>query len=469
MELIDLFAEKDVVAYVLENPSSLPDTKKIIKEVVFSNDHLKQIYLACVELYEQQNTFTRSEVFRLLKSKNQEEVGKDMLKIRVEGFLELEPTLEKLNDLFHKRRILETSHSLTDMIAEGKDAGEIYLRLSNLLEKVESDNIYDADVFDSSELFDEVLEDYDKYVGNEKISGVTTGSRSLDYITGGWKEGLIVIGARPSMGKTIVGLDIAKQSAKSGIPTFFVSLEMNGKDLFQRLISSEMPEFAYSDLMNYRIAREDIDRIKVSKAKSLKELPLFIYDSDNRDVNFLMGIITAQVRKNKIGLIVIDYLQLMRDSQIKDQSDFAQVSNISNKIQKLTRRLNIPIVALSQLSRQVEGRADKRPMLADIRSSGNIEQDASIVIGLHRPAYYQDDEEYNSLTEEEKHLLEYIILKNRNGQTGLTKRYVDVKTNRVSDTFDLYKFEDTPFKVDFKNSKINQIPNEFDSEDYIPF
>lgn len=469
MELIDIYAEKDIVAYLLENPSSLPDIKKSLRPQALSNETLKHAYLSCIELYEQKDTFTRAEVFRDLKSKNLEADGKEILKIRVDGILNTDEVVNRLNDLLHKRRLLDTSHQVTDMIAENVDAGSIYMKLAILMEGMEAESIYDVDILSSDEIFERVIKNYEECVGNEKISGVTSGSRLLDYATGGWKEGLVVIGARPSMGKTIVGLDVAKVSAKAGTPTLYISLEMNSIDLYQRLISSEVPQFTYSDLMNYRMNREDIERIKQSKARMLKELPLFIYDSDNRDVNFIANIITAQVRRNKVGLVVIDYLQLMRDSQIKDQSDFAQVSSISNKIQKLTRKLNIPIIALSQLSRNVEGRGDKRPMLADIRSSGNIEQDASIVIGLHRPAYYHDDDSYETLSEDDKHLLEYIILKNRNGQTGITRRYVDVKTNRVSDSFDLYKFEDKPFEIQYKNSKINEIDNGFESEEYEPF
>ena len=469
MELSNLIFEKDIIAYLIENPSHTRDIAQVLTPHVFTNDTLQLSYICCIELFEFKGTFGRSDLFRSLKSKGIEKEANQILTITSDGIIDIQQTMNTLNEMYHKRKLVDTSHKIIDMISAGIDSEGIYYSIEEMINKSDSENFFNQEVLDSSKIFDEVIEDYTEYVGKEKISGVTTGSRGLDYVTGGWKEGLAVIGARPSMGKTIVGLDFAKQSAKSGVPTLYVSLEMNSKDLFQRLISSECPEFSYTDLMNYRMSREDIDKIQNSKAKELKDLPLYIYDSDNRDVNYIVNLITTQARRNKVRMVVIDYLQLMKDSLIKDQSDFAQVSSISNKIQKLTRKLNIPIIALSQLSRNVEGRADKRPMLSDIRSSGNIEQDASIVIGLHRPSYYTEDTEYSELSDDEKHLLEFVVLKNRNGQTGTTKRYVDVKTNRVSDTYDLYEFGNEPYKVVFSDSKINEIPNEFDTENYEEF
>lgn len=468
MELDNVFLERDIISYILENPSHTEDIAKVLTPHVFTDSTLQLSYIACIELYEFKGVFGRSDLFRALKSKGVDKEANQILTIATDGIIDIQATMDRVNELYHRRKLLDASHKVIELLSSGQNSEGIYYTLEELITKNNEENFFNTEVVDSSKVFDNVIQDYEEFVGKEKISGVTTGSRTLDYATGGWKEGLIVIGARPSMGKTIVGLDLAKQSAKSGMPTLYISLEMNSKDLFQRLISSEVPEFSYTDLMNYRMTREDIDRIKESTAKGLKELPLYIYDSDNRDVNYLVNLITTQTRRNKIKMVVIDYLQLMKDSLIKDQSDFAQVSSISNKVQKLTRKLGLPIVALSQLSRNVESRGDKRPMLADIRSSGNIEQDASIVIGLHRPSYYQDDIDYEQMSDEEKHLLEFVVLKNRNGQTGITKRYVDVKTNRISDVYDLYDFDRLP-RIDYKDSKINEIPNGFDSETYEEF
>jgi replicative DNA helicase len=146
------------------------------------------------------------------------------------------------------------------------------------------------------------------------------------------------------------------------------------------------------------------------------------------------------------------------------------VSSVSNKIQKLTRKLNIPIIVLSQLSRTIESRGDKRPSLSDLRSSGNIEQDASIVIGLFRPDYYAIAEARasNQPEPEMTHILDYVILKNRNGRTGSAERYCDIMTNRVNDDKEmLFRFAQPD--IIYKDSKINELPNNFEKETIIPF
>ncbi|KAF2379334.1 hypothetical protein BSN82_17130, partial [Acinetobacter baylyi] len=118
-----------------------------------------------------------------------------------------------------------------------------------------------------------------------------------------------------------------------------------------------------ADIKANRITQEDVQKIRRSNARELKALPIFFYDSDNRDINYLSMVLTTECRKNKIDIVVIDYMQLIRDNQMRGQDDFSQVSSVSNKIQKLTRKLNIPIICLSQLSRGAEGRSDKRPQL----------------------------------------------------------------------------------------------------------
>jgi replicative DNA helicase len=176
-------------------------------------------------------------------------------------------------------------------------------------------------------------------------------------------------------------------------------------------------------------------------------------------------ILTGECRKNKIDIVVIDYMQLIRDNQMRGQDDFSQVSSVSNKIQKLTRKLGIPIVCLSQLSRGAEGRSDKRPQLSDIRSSGNIEQDASVVIGLYRPYYYaQAEARANNLpVPDMDYTLEFIILKQRDGMTGGIIRYCDVTTNRIADEQDeLFRF--TAQEPAYKNSVLSKMEVDFDND-----
>lgn len=471
-EIVDPLLELDLVSYLLEQPHYTTEAVKIIDDEAFTNPLNKAIYSACVELSQVQGTFTRYDVFRLLKTK-EAKLGinsAEMLKFLPNRTIELTEVCVELKEMHTKRKMFDIANDISKRIIEGEDADTIQASLHIRVDELIEGSRATKEVTHLQEIYDNVIKDLGANAGQVKYSGIDTGSRLLNYTFGGWQSGMIVIAARPSMGKTIVGLEHAKSAAKTGKNVLFFSLEMPKESLIYRFISSEATEYTYADLGSYRVSKEDIEKIKDSDAKMLRQLPIYFYDSDNRDINYLSNIAVAETRKNKIDMIVIDYLQLIRDNQIKEQTDFAQVSSVSNKIQKLTRKLNIPIIALSQLSRTIEGRADKRPSLSDLRSSGNIEQDASVVIGLYRPDYYAvaDARASNMPEPEMSHILDYVILKNRNGRTGSAERYCDIMTNRVNDDKEML-FRFTQPDIIYKDSKINEIPNNFDSEPIIPF
>ena len=472
-EIVDPMLELDVVSFLLEQPHYTADALKIIGEDAFTNPLNKGVYSACVELSQTQGTFTRYDVFRLLKSK-ESKLGinsSEMLKFLPNRVIELTEVCVELKEMQTKRQMFDIANDISKRIMDGEDADTIQASLHIKVDELIEGSRSSKEVSHLQEIYDDVMKDLGANAGQVKFSGIDTGSRLLNYIFGGWQNGrMIIIAGRPSMGKTIVGLEHAKCGAKAGKNVLFLSLETSKEDLTHRFISSEASEYTYADLGSYRVSKEDIEKIKDSDAKMLRKLPIYFYDGDNRDVNYLSNIAVAETRKNKIDMIVIDYLQLIRDNQIKDQSDFAQVSSVSNKIQKLTRKLNIPIIVLSQLSRTIESRGDKRPSLSDLRSSGNIEQDASIVIGLFRPDYYAIAEARasNQPEPEMTHILDYVILKNRNGRTGSAERYCDIMTNRVNDDKEmLFRFAQPD--IIYKDSKINELPNNFEKETIIPF
>lgn len=458
--LIDTMLEDDLIAYLLDQTHYTPETNKIIDASAFTSTLNKASYEALVELSNVSSTFTRFDVFRVLKSKELE-LGIDsssILKMLNRRVFDLSDVCFQLKELSVKRNISDIVGKVNLQILNGEDSTTIQSTLYQGIDSLQNDSSIDNEVIGIKEIYDDVIKDLSNNAGKSKYSGIDTGSRLLNYTFGGWQSGMIVIAARPSMGKTIVGLEHAKAAAISGKNVLFLSLEMPKESLMYRVISSEAIEYNYSDIGAYRISKEDIEIIAKSDAKLIRDLPIFFYDSDNRDMNYISTIIACECRKHKIDLVVIDYMQLIRDNQIKDQGDFAQVSSVSSKIQKLTRKLNIPIIALSQLSRSIESRSDKRPSLSDLRSSGNIEQDASIVIGLYRPDYYATSEARasNMPDPEFTHELDYVILKNRNGRTGSAIRYCDVTTNRVNDDKQsLFRF-DKP-----SNTGLNTIYTEF--------
>ena len=252
------------------------------------------------------------------------------------------------------------------------------------------------------------------YDNKQAITGTPSGYNDLDELLSGLQpSALIVVGARPAMGKTAFGLGAAANAAmKSNKPVIYFSLEMGHLELTQRLLSSEGRVDA-THLRNGSITDSDWQKITKAMGK-LAEAPLWIDDNPNTTVME----IRAKARRLKsrvgdIGLIVVDYLQLM-SGRSNAESRQVEISEISRGLKILARELQTPVMALSQLSRALELRADKRPMLADLRESGAIEQDADVVMFLYR------DEVYNADTAD-KGMAEVIVAKHRNGPTGVCR------------------------------------------------
>ena len=241
------------------------------------------------------------------------------------------------------------------------------------------------------------------------VTGVSTSFTELDHLTSGFQPGeFSVIAARPSMGKTALSLNIAYSACLNGKKTAFFSLEMAKEQILMRLISLS-GKVPLSHLRSGQIKTEDWDKLLLSAGR-LKELPFFVDDS-----SFLSPFeIRSRARRLKaqegLDLLILDYLQMMG---LKDniESREREVSEISRLLKSIAKELNIPVVALSQLNRGVEGRTNRRPLLSDLRESGSIEQDADLIMMLYREDYYKSDSD-------KKGQAELILNKQRNGPTG---------------------------------------------------
>ena len=244
-----------------------------------------------------------------------------------------------------------------------------------------------------------------------KLKGTPTGFRGLDNILAGLqKSDLIILAARPSMGKTALALNLAHHVAvKEGVPVGFFSLEMSKEQLIDRLLASE------SGVDSWKLrtgALEDSDFPKINHAMAvLSEAPFFIDDSALTNVMEVRTKARRLQSEHDLGLIVIDYLQLMSGTRHSSDNRVQEVSEISRGLKGIARELNVPVIALSQLSRTVESRNPQIPQLADLRESGSIEQDADVVMFIYREDYY------NPQTER-AHLADILIKKHRNGPTG---------------------------------------------------
>jgi len=248
------------------------------------------------------------------------------------------------------------------------------------------------------------------YATKGGITGLSTGFKDLDRLTAGLQPSdLILIAARPSMGKTAFVLNIAQNCAvKDKMPVAFFSLEMSKEQLVQRMLCAEAP----IDAQRLRIGdlKDDDWKRLVVAAERLSSAPVFIDDTAGISVAEMRAKCRRLKAEHGLKLVVIDYLQLMQGSGFSSHNENRQqeISEISRSLKSLARELNVPVIALSQLSRGVESRQSKKPMLSDLRESGSLEQDADIVAFLYREDYYNPETEQKNLTE-------VIIAKHRNG------------------------------------------------------
>ena len=255
----------------------------------------------------------------------------------------------------------------------------------------------------------------ERYESRSPITGLPTGFNDLDYKTAGLQAGdLIIIAARPSMGKTALSLNIAEYAAiKTGKAAAVFSMEMSSSQLAFRLISS-LGRINQQHLRTGELADEEWPRV-TSAITMLSEAKIFIDDTPSLSPMELRARARRLKREHDLGLIVVDYLQLMSGNNAKAQENRAtEISEISRSLKALAKELQVPVIALSQLNRSLEQRTDKRPVMADLRESGAIEQDADVIVFIYRDEYYNPESN-------EKGIAEIIIGKQRNGPTGTVK------------------------------------------------
>ena len=294
------------------------------------------------------------------------------------------------------------------------------------------------------------------------LSGLQTGFHNLDKLTSGWQNSdLIIIAARPAMGKTAFVLSMAKNMAVDyNTPVAIFSLEMSNLQLVNRLISN-VCEIEGEKIKSGRLSRQEWEQLN-SRVRSLFSAPLYVDDSPSLSILELRTKARRLVKEHGVKIIIIDYLQLMNATGMKFGSREQEVSMISRSLKQLAKELNIPVIALSRLSRKVEERNDgnKRPQLSDLRESGAIEQDADIVCFIHRPEYYT-----RSTTDAENRdirgMAEFIVAKHRSGSVDDIEMTFVARFARFQN-----RSEPMPFEKGTMASKINDDPGP--QEVYIP-
>ena len=416
----DIEAEQAVIGSMLTDKDAVMLAVEKLKEDNFYREDNKSIFEAIVNLY------NRSEPIDLITVKD-ELTSMDLFdKIGGMEYLALLPdkvpttaNVEKYIEIVQEKSILRNLIKTANEIIElGYNSGEDVEDIMNSAEKRIFDLIQNKNSTSYTPIKDVLIESFTQleelYNQKTRITGVPTGFADLDYQTAGLHgSDLILVAARPAMGKSAFALNIAANAALRGkTPVALFSLEMSKEQLVNRILCSE----AMVDSNKVRTGKlEEDDWNKLASVVGpLSDAGIYIDDTPGISVMEIRTRCRKLKMEKNIGLIVIDYLQLVQGSSKKNGSREQEIAEISRSLKILAKELNVPVIALSQLSRAVEQREDHRPMLSDLRESGSIEQDADIVMFLYRDDYYNKDSEDKGLTE-------VIIAKHRGGSTGTVK------------------------------------------------
>jgi len=324
-----------------------------------------------------------------------------------------------LKKLALKRELLDLAHTI--LAKDYQDPEEL---LNLILDRAfELSNKNDAVPYVAiSEIVPQLKETIERFAQSQSyITGIPSGFPDLDRLTTGFHEGeLIIIAGRPGMGKSSFALSIAKNVAqKEGLPVGIFSLEMSKEQLALRLLSF-LSHIPLQDLRLGKLTQEQKEVLDIV-LNELSELPLYIDDSAALTTTDLRVKALRMKKEHGVELIIVDYLQLLRGVR-KYSSRQEEVAEISRSLKALAKELEIPVIALAQLSRQVEHRSDKRPQLADLRESGQIEQDADLIIFLHRPEYYLKIKK-KEVPPDLQGKVEIIVAKQRQGPQGVVEAY----------------------------------------------
>lgn len=425
----NFLAEKIVLSSLISNSNTINVTIKSLSIESFYFKNHQEIFKAINFIYQKNqpiNIITLINFLQingLLKKIGGIKVLIDLIN-QIPNNVQIEEYIKLIKDKFLRRELIKLGYKAinssyitnisVDMILDEFEQQIFFL----------NSNLKPYKLLNSSELTYQIFLDLKTKSSQPNLPGLKSGFYDLDCLTQGFqKSDLIIIAGRPSIGKTAFSLTTSLNIIKSlKIPILFFSLEMSREQLIYRLLSMET-NISQSKLKTGKLNKTDW--IKLNKIfKIISKLPFFIDDSYDISIQKIRTKLkTFLFEKKKIGLLIIDYLQLMQIKTSKYENRAQELSQITRNLKNLAREFNIPIIALSQLSRNVENRVDKKPILSDLRESGSIEQDADLVLMLT-----QNRE--NGLSINANSIMELIIAKQRNGPTGNIKLKFDRKNSK---------------------------------------
>lgn len=418
-----LDAEMSLLGAVLIDEEVLADASEFVNAKDFYDKRHQMIYAAMIRLYEQHKPVDLLTLTEELKKKDQlETVGGSAYLTELTNYVPTAAHATAYAELVAqkavRRRLIKASADISEL---GYDENT---NTQELLEKAEaelfsvSDQSLKQDLVSIESILTESFDRIEELHRNKgQLRGIRTGYRDLDNMTAGLQRSdLIILAARPAMGKTTLVSNLAYNVATiAKLPVLFFSLEMSKEQLIDRMLA----DASGVDSWNIRTGNlSDEDFSKISEAMGeMAEAPIYIDDTPGLSVLEMRTKARRAAHNQTLGLVIVDYLQLMQATGNYAGNRVQEVSEISRGLKLIARELNVPVIALSQLSRSVESRTPPIPQLADLRESGSIEQDADIVSFIYRPGYYEPD------NPEVQNITDLIIAKHRNGPVGKVQLY----------------------------------------------
>ena len=422
----DVEAERSVLGALMLDKDAIIKVADLLSPADFYLPAHSKIYETILELYSKNEPIDILSVTSKLKNQKQlQEVGGSGYLTEVINSVPSAAHITHYAKIIHDKKVLRdliaASADITEKVFDSPDSAEVLLdeieqKIFSIAQKSRPQNFI--------LLKDELKSAYERieklHQGEKRMRGVSTGFEELDnYLSGLQRSDLIILGARPSLGKTSLVLDIARHAAaRENVPVGVFSLEMSREQIVDRIIAAESQVSLWrlrtgrlTDDIEFEMIQEALDR--------LSKTPVFIDDTPSPNVLQIRSMARRLQAEHGLGLVIIDYVQLIQP-RTNSENYVQQFTEISHSLKALARELSIPVLAVSQLSRGVEQREHKIPRLADLRETGSWEQDADVVMFI-----YRKDRDKLEISPEEENLAEIIIAKHRNGPLGVVKLKFD--------------------------------------------
>lgn len=421
----DIEAEKSLLGAIMLDENVLPEIITVISPNDFYDQNHQVIFEAMRNLYDSHRPIDLLTLTDELKSlKKLKSIGGAAYLTELSNFVLAASHAKAYADIVRKaatqRKLIKAGTEIVNKAYEdGAQIDELIGKAEQELFAV-SDKVVRSDYRPMGDLLSDAFERIETLQKDKgALRGLKTGFRDIDKKTAGFQKGdLIIVGARPAMGKTTFAQNLAYNIANiNNKGVLFFSMEMAANEIIERMISD------VSGVNNWKIRTgnvSDEEFAKIGDAMAeMEQLPIYIDDTSSMNIMELRNKARRAMHDHEIGIIIVDYLQLIAGSDRYAGNRVQEVTEISRGLKILARELDIPVIALAQLSRNVTGRDNPRPVLSDLRESGSIEQDADLVMFIHRPDYYkQNDDNF-----EPTNITELLIAKHRHGEVGKVELY----------------------------------------------